>query len=295
MNILITGGTGFIGSTITKFFLQQNNYITILSRGRSKVLKPVRVIESINQINTNEKINIIINLAGSSINKKWNKTYKEILISSRVEVTKSLITLIKALKEKPDLLISASAIGYYGTQNNKYLDETSSYIDDFTHELCNLWELEAQKAQELGVRTCITRLGVVLGKNGGALEKILPLFKLGLGGNIGSGKQFFSWIHVDDVIGIFNFLISNKEQKGIYNLTSPSPTTNSQFTKALSRTLKRPDFFTVPSFLIKMVFGEMGDKLLLNGSAVYPKKLLDNGYEFKFKTIESVLKNITDK
>ena len=295
MNILITGGTGFIGSTITKFFLQQNNYITILSRGRSKVLKPVRVIESINQINTNEKINIIINLAGSSINKKWNKTYKEILISSRVEVTKSLITLIKALKEKPDLLISASAIGYYGTQNNKYLDETSSYIDDFTHELCNLWELEAQKALELGVRTCITRLGVVLGKNGGVLEKILPLFKLGLGGNIGSGKQFFSWIHVDDVIGIFNFLISNKEQKGIYNLTSPSPTTNSQFTKALSRTLKRPDFFTVPSFLIKMVFGEMGDKLLLNGSAVYPKKLLDNGYEFKFKTIESALKNITDK
>ena len=295
MNILITGGTGFIGSTITKFFLQQNNYITILSRGRSKVLKPVRVIESINQINTNEKINIIINIAGSSINKKWNKTYKEILISSRVEVTKSLITLIKALKEKPDLLISASAIGYYGTQNNKYLDETSSYIDDFTHELCNLWELEAQKAQELGVRTCITRLGVVLGKNGGALEKILPLFKLGLGGNIGSGKQFFSWIHLDDVIGIFNFLISNKEQKGIYNLTSPSPTTNSQFTKALSRTLKRPDFFTVPSFLIKMVFGEMGDKLLLNGSAVYPKKLLDNGYEFKFKTIESALKNITDK
>jgi len=295
MNILITGGTGFIGSTITKFFLQQNNYITILSRGRSKVLKPVRVIESINQINANEKINIIINLAGSPINKKWNKTYKEILISSRVEVTKSLITLIKALKEKPDLLISASAIGYYGTQNNKYLDETSSYIDDFTHELCNLWELEAQKAQELGVRTCITRLGVVLGKNGGALEKILPLFKLGLGGNIGSGKQFFSWIHLDDVIGIFNFLISNKEQKGIYNLTSPSPTTNSQFTKALSRTLKRPDFFTVPSFLIKMVFGEMGDKLLLNGSAVYPKKLLDNGYEFKFKTIESALKNITDK
>ena len=243
MNILITGGTGFIGSTITKFFLQQNNYITILSRGRSKVLKPARVIESINQINANEKINIIINLAGSSINKKWNKTYKEILISSRVEVTKSLITLIKALKEKPDLLISASAIGYYGTQNNKYLDETSSYIDDFTNELCNLWELEAQKAQELGVRTCITRLGVVLGKNGGALEKILPLFKLGLGGNIGSGKQFFSWIHVDDVIGIFNFLISNKEQKGIYNLTSPSPTTNSQFTKALSRTLKRLDFF----------------------------------------------------
>lgn len=295
MNILITGGTGFIGSTLTKFFLQQNNDITILSRNSSKALKPVRVIESINQINANEKINIIINLAGSPIDKRWNKTYKETLISSRVEVTKNLITLIKTLTEKPDLFISASAIGYYGTQNNSYLDENSSYIDDFTHQLCNLWELEAQKAQELGVRTCITRFGVVLGKNGGALEKMLPLFKLGLGGNIGSGKQFFSWIHLDDVVGIFNFLISNNQQQGIYNLTSPNPTTNAQFTKALSETLKRPDFFTVPSFLIKMIFGEMGNKLLLNGPAVYPKKLLDSGYEFKFKTIELALKNLTAK
>ena len=126
-------------------------------------------------------------------------------MNSRVEVTRSLITLIKALKEKPDLLISASAIGYYGTQNTKYLDENSSYIDDFIHELCNLWELEAQKDEELGVRTCITRLGVVLGKNGGALEKMLPLFKLGLVGKIGSGKQFFSWIHTDDVIDAFIF------------------------------------------------------------------------------------------
>jgi uncharacterized protein (TIGR01777 family) len=205
MNILITGGTGFIGSAITKFFLQQNNYVTILSRGRSKILQPLRVIQSINQINANEKINIIINLAGSPINKRWSKTYKQILMNSRVEVTRSLITLIKALKEKPDLLISASAIGYYGTQNTKYLDENSSYIDDFIHELCNLWELEAQKAEELGVRTCITRLGVVLGKNGGALEKMLPLFKLGLVGKIGSGKQFFSWIHTDDVIDAFIF------------------------------------------------------------------------------------------
>jgi len=295
MNILISGGTGFIGSAITNIFLQQNNQVTILSRGRPKILKPARFIQSINQINANEKIDIIINLAGSTISKKWSETYKRILISSRVEVTRSLITLIKSLKQKPDLLISASAIGYYGAQNSNYLDENSSYIDDFTHELCNLWELEAQKAEELGVRTCITRLGVVLGKNGGALEKMLPLFKLGLGGKIGSGKQILSWIHIDDVIDVFNFLILNTEQKGIYNLTSPSPTTNSQFTIELGRELKRPTFFTVPSFLIKMVFGEMGDKLLLSGSAVYPKKLLDNGYEFKFKTIESALKNIINK
>lgn len=292
MNILISGGSGFIGSAITKFFLRQNNHVTILSRNKSKVSEPIRVIQSINQINADEKINVIINLAGSPINKRWSAAYKQSLISSRVEVTKNLITLIKSLKQKPDLLISASAIGYYGTQNSKYLDENSPYINDFTHELCNLWELEAQKAEELGVRTCITRLGVVLGKNGGAMEKMLLPFRLGLGGKIGSGQQFFCWVHIDDVIGAFNFLIANKNQQGIYNLTSPNRTTNSQLTEELGKALKRPAFFTVPAFVIKTVFGEMGDKLLLNGSAIYPKKLLDNGYEFKFMTIESALKNI---
>lgn len=292
MNILITGGTGFIGSALTKFFLQQNNFVTILSRQKSKLFESVRTIQSINQIDANEKIDIIINLAGSPISKKWSEAYKQTLISSRVDTTKSLITLIKSLKQQPDLLISASAIGYYGTQNSEYLDETSSYIDDFNHQLCDLWELAAQNAEELGVRTAIARLGIVLGKKEGALKKMLPLFKLGLGGEIGDGKQFFSWIHIDDVINIFNFLITNKQQKGIYNLTSPTPITNAKFTYELARILKKPAFLNIPSFAIKMIFGEMGVKLLLNGSAIYPKKLLANGYEFKFSTIESALNNI---
>lgn len=295
MNILITGGTGFIGSAITKFFLGQNNNVTILSRNKLKILSPVRAIESIDQINTNDKINVIINLAGSPINKKWDEDYKKTLVGSRVEVTKNVISLIRSLEQKPELLISASAIGYYGSNNSEYLDESSLYTDDFTHKLCNLWELEAGKAEELGVRTCITRLGVVLGSSGGALKQMLPLFKLGLGGKIGTGEQNFSWIHMDDVIGAFNFLISNTDQKGIYNLTSPNPVTNDQFTVALGRELKRPTFLSVPSFIVNTVFGEMGNKLLLNGAAVYPKKLLDNGYEFKFKTIEQALKNIINR
>jgi uncharacterized protein (TIGR01777 family) len=295
MNILITGGSGFIGSEATKAFLSQGYNVIILSRRKLNAPQQVRVIQSVSQINSSEKIDIIINLAGSTISKRWSLAYKQNLISSRLAVTTSIIALIKQLKEKPALLISASAIGYYGSQNSNYVDEASPYIDDFTHELCNLWELEAQKAQEFGVRTCIARLGVVLGKSGGALQKMLPLFKLGLGGKIGSGKQFFSWIHISDVIGAFNFLISNIAQKGVYNLTSPSPVTNSQFTTALGRELKRSVFFTIPSFVIKVVFGEMGDKLLLNGSAVYPKKLLDNGYEFKFKSIEPALKNLINQ
>ena len=291
MNILITGGTGFIGSALTKFFIQKGYLTTILSR-HCPALSSVRIIKSIEQINVDEKIDIIINLAGAPINKKWTNSYKEVLIDSRLEITKNLILLIKSLKTKPNLLISASAIGYYGNQSNKYIGENSLYINDFTHKLCNLWELEAKKAEKLGVRTCITRLGVVLGKNGGALEELLPIFRLGLGAKIGSGKQFFSWVHIDDVIGAFNFLIKDKTQKGIYNLTSPNPVTNYRFTKELGKMINRPTVLTIPKFVIKMIFGEMGDKLLLNGSAVYPKKLLDSGYEFQFKTIEASLENI---
>ena len=291
MNIMITGGTGFIGSALTKFFIQKGYLTTILSR-HCPALSSVRIIKSIEQINVDEKIDIIINLAGAPINKKWTNSYKEVLIDSRLEITKNLILLIKSLKTKPNLLISASAIGYYGNQSNNYIDENSLYINDFTHKLCNLWELEAKKAEKLGVRTCITRLGVVLGKNGGALEEMLPIFRLGLGAKIGSGKQFFSWVHIDDIIGAFNFLIKDKTQKGIYNLTSPNPVTNYRFTKELGKMINRPTALTIPKFVIKMIFGEMGDKLLLNGSAVYPKKLLDSGYEFQFKTIEASLENI---
>ena len=155
MNILITGGTGFIGSALTKFFIQKGYLTTILSR-HCPALSSVRIIKSIEQINVDEKIDIIINLAGAPINKKWTNSYKEVLIDSRLEITKNLILLIKSLKTKPNLLISASAIGYYGNQSNNYIDENSLYINDFTHKLCNLWELEAKKAEKLGVRTCIT-------------------------------------------------------------------------------------------------------------------------------------------
>lgn len=291
MNILITGGTGFIGSALTEFFLTQGYNITILSRNALD-LSGVRIITSIEQINFDKKIDVIINLAGAPINKRWSDAYKKLLIDSRLKITKDLILLIKSLKTKPYLLISASAIGYYGTQNNDHINENSSYINDFTHQLCNLWELEAKKAEDFGVRTCITRIGIVLGKNGGALKEMLPIFKMRLGGQIGSGKQFFSWVHIDDVIKTFNFLITDSSQKGIYNLTSPNPVTNYKFTKALGNIMNRPTNFAIPKFVIKMIFGEMGDKLLLNGSAIYPQKLLDSGYEFQFKTIESALKNI---
>ncbi|MFK7974100.1 MAG: TIGR01777 family oxidoreductase [Rickettsiaceae bacterium] len=294
MNIMITGGTGFIGSALTEFFLQQGHNITILTRN-TRNLPNIRVIQSIKKINSAEKIDVIINLAGATINKRWSNSYKKELINSRLTITQDVISLIKKLQSKPRLLISASAIGYYGLQNNNHIDETSSYVDDFTHKLCRLWESEAKKAEEFGVRTCITRLGVVLGKNGGALKEILPIFKLGLGGKIGSGKQWFSWVHIGDVIGVFDFLINNKKQKGVFNLTSPDPISNCKFTQTLGKIVNRPTIFTIPKFVIDLLFGEMGNSLLLSGSAVYPDKLLRCGYKFQHKSLDKALENIVQK
>jgi uncharacterized protein (TIGR01777 family) len=218
--------------------------------------------------------------------------YKQELFDSRVNSTKDIISLIKKLNQKPDVLISASAIGFYGSQDDTPLDEEAHPQNEFTHKLCKKWEIEAIKAEKLGVRVCITRLGVVLGENGGVLKKLLPPFKMALGGKIGSGKQYFSWIHIDDVISAFSFLVENKKQSGIYNLTAPNPVTNLEFTKALGKQLKKPTYFAVPAFVVKLFFGEMGEKLLLNGQRVVPNKLRKEDFKCKYPKINEALGNI---
>ncbi|MGI9392294.1 MAG: TIGR01777 family oxidoreductase, partial [Parvibaculales bacterium] len=200
--------------------------------------------------------------------------------------------LIKRLKQKPHLLISASAIGYYGAQDTQPLHESSPPNKDFTHSLCADWEQAAKQAEQYGTRLCIARLGVVLGKNGGALQKMLPAFKLGLGGRLGDGKQILSWIHRDDVVRGFQFLLNNQKLSGIFNFCAPHAISNTDFTKSLANALHRPAIFPMPAWLIKLLFGEMGTALLLHGQNATPTALTKAGFTFQHPHIQEALKNI---
>jgi hypothetical protein len=292
MNILISGGTGFIGKKLAEYLMSMNHNIIVLSRNKAKISHNIRAISDVIEINNSEKIDVIINLAGAAISKRWSDSYKNELINSRINTTRNIVSLIARMDKKPQLFISASAIGYYGSRNAEFLDETSQPQDEFTHRLCKTWENEALQAEKYGLRVCITRLGVVLGKNGGALQQMLPAFKIGLGGVIGSGRQYFSWVHIDDVIGAFYFLIKNKDACGIYNLTAPNPLTNSQFTKALGAAIHRPTCLPMPEFVVKLLFGEMGETLLLKGQRVLPEKLQAVGFKFNYPEIEAALDDI---
>lgn len=293
MNLLITGGTGFIGKQLIQHLAENGHNIIVLTRDKNRVSGNVKAISNVNEINNGDKIDVIINLAGEPISKRWSDKYKQQLLDSRVNTTKAIISLIERLEDKPKVLISASAIGYYGSHGDEMLDESSNPKDEFTHILCKKWEAEALKAEKYGVRVCITRLGVVLGKDGGALKQMLPAFKLGLGGRIGAGKQYFSWVHVYDVVAAFSFLIENQNEKGVYNLTAPNPVSNKDFTKALGRALNRPTIFPMPTLTVKLLFGEMGETLLLNGQRVIPKKLNDSGFKFQYPKIDIALQDIT--
>ena len=289
MNILITGGTGFVGSYLVDFLMRNDFNITILTRNKNKVIDGIKAISDVNEIMPGDKIDVIFNLAGAPISKRWSDAYKKELVDSRIKTTADIIYLIKRLKKKPEVLISASAVGYYGSQGNNIIDEQTNPHNEFTHKLCKKWEGEALKAQKYGVRVCITRLGVVLGKKDGVLKKMLLPFKLGLGGQIGNAEQYFSWIHIADVIDAFIFLVENKDSKGIYNLTSPNPVTNKFFTKVLGKKLHRPTLFPMPAFMVKLLFGEMGETLLLKGQRVLPVNLEKSGFKFKYSKLEKAL------
>lgn len=295
-NVLITGGSGFIGRALCKRLDKEGYGVTVLSRTPDKVRdicgQSVRGIASFNELHDDASPDIIINLAGSPVaERRWSPARKEMLIKSRIETTTNIINYIEKAKTKPSRLISASAVGYYGDGGDKVINEESPVHDEFTHQLCSKWETEAQRARALGVSVAILRIGLVIGKGGGFLGKMLLPFKLGLGGRLGSGLQWMPWVHIDDIVGMIMFLIERDDLEGPFNAVSPEPARNIYFTKTLAGLLNRPAIFPVPSFFLKFALGEMS-RLLLTGQRAVPKRVLEEGYNFSFAELEDALKDV---
>ncbi len=294
MNFLITGATGFIGSALCSRLLKDKHDIVVLSRHSDKIKLPVTGISDLEQLKSDVIFDVVINLAGEPIaNKRWSDQQKQRIFSSRLDTTQKLITYFKTIEHKPELLISGSAIGYYGVgETSDTVDETGSGDDSFSSQLCQQWEAAALQAQALGIRTCLLRTGIVLGKGGGALSKMLPPFKMCLGGRIGGGKQWMPWIHLDDLVGIILYCIDHDALKGAINGTSPNPVTNWVFTKTLGKTLKRPTILPMPAVVVKLLMGQMGEELLLSGKQILPTKILNAGYQFQYEKLEDALLDI---
>ena len=295
MKIFLTGGRGFIGRPLRKELVLNGHELFLLTRTKKEGNESLHYIqwskhdppdlsELMNQID------VVINLAGEHLsNKRWTKEQKELIRSSRVDITRLVVDGINNATKKPKKLISASAVGIYGNRHNEKLTEASSLGKSFLASVCKEWESETQKAQ---TNVAILRLGVVLGKGGGALEKMMPPFKMYIGGHLGSGKQWMSWVHLKDVIGLIKFAIENDNVAGILNATSPNPVTNKEFSDTLGKVLHRPSFIPIPGLALRLLFGKIANEVLLSGQKVYPQRALEYGYKFKHTELEKALKDV---
>jgi uncharacterized protein (TIGR01777 family) len=294
MRILVTGGTGFLGSQLCQDL--GGARLVVLSRRPDRVRDRcglgVTAIASFSELPPALAFDVVINLAGEPIiGPRWTDARKRLLWDSRVELTRSLVDYIDQAEVKPKVLISGSAVSFYGDRGNCVLDEASAHSDGFGHRLCEAWEAAALRAADLGVRVCIVRTGLVLGPSGGLLAPLLPLFRLGLGARIGSGEQWMSWIHLRDYVAIVRRLIDASDMSGVFNATAPNPVTNRQFTETLSHLLRRPALLAVPAWLLRLVMGREMSDLLLGGQRVLPARLLESGYRFRYPELEMALRD----
>lgn len=296
MNYLITGGTGLIGTAICQKLQAAGHTVIVLSRQRNKVHRRCGLaaiaIRELSEIGSTERVDVVINLAGAPIaNARWTKNRKLRLEQSRIDLTERLVNWIAERHYKPLALISGSAIGWYGDQGDQPLNEHSDFRDDYAHQLCERWEAAALKAKEHGVRVCLVRTGLVLAAHEGLLKRLLLPFKLGLGGPLGEGKQYMSWIHLDDIANMFIYLSKRIELQGIFNGTAPNPVSNNDFTQSLAKQLHRPAVMRVPACVLKLALGEMS-QLLLGGQRVLPENARAAGFEFHYTELQSALDDL---
>lgn len=294
-SVLLTGGTGFIGQPLCHTLLDQGYEVTVYSRQTPTDIRAlcgrVTPVNDLSTLRNHEGFSAVINLAGEGIaERRWSEARKQALRDSRVGLTRDLVDIIRSFQQQPSVMVSGSAVGFYGAQGSNEVSEQTPPRDEFTHRMCRDWEAEAGRLAEQGVRVCLSRTGVVVGPGGGFLKRMAPPFRFGLGGRIGDGTQYMPWVHRDDVVAALIWMMENSEAEGAYNVVSPSPVTNAEFTRTMGATLGRPTPFPVPAWVLKPALGEMS-RLLLTGQKARPIRLQQAGFRFIYPQLPEALRN----
>ncbi|MBM7645162.1 uncharacterized protein (TIGR01777 family) [Scopulibacillus daqui] len=299
MNLLITGGTGFIGRALSKHFSSLEHHVYILTR-RAVISHQSQYIHYVQWLTDRRSplhqlppIDVVINLAGAPIyDERWTESKKKEILKSRLHATKALIHLLENMPKKPFLLISASSVGYYGASRTQMFTEESSFDgSEFLADVSYRWEKEAMRAEQLGIRTVLARFGLVLDANDGVLPKLLLPYRYFIGGTIGSGKQWVSWIHIDDLVRLIDFIIKHPYLEGPINVTAPSPVKMKEFGQTIGKVMKRPHWLIFPAFILKLIFGEISE-LFIKGQKVMPKKALTASFVYQYPSLEEALKSL---
>ena len=303
MKIVIIGATGFIGNRLFASLDREEYDLTVVSRDAESAREQLGEHAEFREWDAGTSEDLagivngawaVINLAGENLaSGRWTEKHKAEILESRTRSVDAVVEAINGAEQKPEVYIQASAIGYYGSRGNESLNENNLPGDGFLPEVTVKWEQAAKKVDK-DVRLVLLRTGIVLGPEGGALQQMVRPFKFGFGGHIGSGKQWFSWIHLDDEVRAIEFLLENPEAHGVFNLTAPEPVRMKNFAKELGRVLKRPSWFHVPAFLIRTVMGQMGEEMLLTSQKVFPDRLTEEGFGFQFEDIRLALTNINN-
>ncbi len=294
MRVLVTGGTGFIGGALCRRLADAQYSLVVLSRNPARVRPPALGIAALDEVAGGAPFDAVINLAGEPIARgRWTSAQRSRIRDSRIAFTETLVDWVCRRQAQPSVWINASAVGFYGiAEVDDEVVEADGGDDSFSSGLCRAWEQSVSRLAAHGVRICLLRLGVVLGADGGALDRMLPAFRLGLGGRLGSGRQWMPWIHRDDVLDIIERCLTDPTLAGPINCVAPEAVTNATFTRALGAALRRPTPAHMPAWMVRLLFGQMGEELLLHGRRVVPQRLLAAGYPFRFPELAPALRAV---